>query len=57
VNTATAEQLPLVLDISEATAQALVKYRSEHGSFKTLEKKVRGIEPAKLEARKQRAVF
>jgi competence protein ComEA len=59
VNTATAAQLPLVLDISEATARAVVKYRGEHGSFKTLDdlKKAPGIDAAKLEARKQRVVF
>ena len=34
VNTATAEQLPLVLDINEATARAVVKYRAGHGNFK-----------------------
>jgi len=59
VNIATADQLPLVLDVSETTAQALVKYRSEHGNFKTLEdlKKVPGIDGAKLEARRNRIVF
>ena len=59
VNTATAAQLPLVLDISEATAQALVKYRGAHGNFKTLDdlKKVPGIDAAKLEARKDRVAF
>jgi competence protein ComEA len=59
VNTAPAAQLPLVLGISNATAQALVKYRDEHGKFKTLAdlKKVPGIDPAKLEARKDRVAF
>ena len=59
VNTAPAAQLPLVLDISEATAQAVVKYRSGHGDFKTLDdlKKVPGINAAKLDARKDRVVF
>ena len=59
VNAATAEQLPLVLDISKATAQEVVKYRGEHGSFKTLDdlKKVPGIDAAKLEARKTRLIF
>jgi competence protein ComEA len=58
-NTATAAQLPLVLDISDATAQAVVKYRAEHGNFKTLGdlKKVPGINAAKLDARKDRVVF
>ena len=59
VNTATAEQLTLVLDISEATARAVVKYRASHGSLKTLDdlKKVPGINAAKLDERKDRVVF
>lgn len=59
VNTAIAEQLPLVLDISEGAAKAVVKYRGEHGSFKTIDdlKKVPGIDPRKLEARKNRVAF
>jgi competence protein ComEA len=59
VNTADAGQLPLVLDISESTAQALVKYRAANGDFRTLEdlKKVPGMNAAKLEARRDRIVF
>jgi len=59
VNTATAAQLPLVLGISEATAQAVVTYRAEHGKFKSLGdlKKVPGINAAKLDTRKDRVAF
>jgi competence protein ComEA len=59
VNTAKAAELPLVLNISEATAQALVKYRTAHGDFKTLDdlKKVPGVDAAKLDARKDRVAF
>ena len=59
INTASAAQLPLVLDISDTAAQALVKYRRDHGDFKTLEdlKKVPGMDPAKLEERRNRIVF
>jgi competence protein ComEA len=59
VNKATAAELPLVLDINEATAQAVVKYRDEHGPFKTLDdlKKAPGIDAAKLDTRKDRVVF
>ena len=59
VNTATAAQLPLVLDISDAAAQAVVKYRARHGRLKTLDdlKKVPGINAAKLDARQDRVVF
>jgi competence protein ComEA len=59
VNKATAEELPLVLDMSKGTTQAVVMYRAKHGDFKTLDdlKKVPGINAAKLEARKNRVVF
>jgi competence protein ComEA len=59
INTAAAEQLPLVLDIGEATARAIVKYRNEHGNFKTLDdlKQVTGINAARLDARKDRVAF
>ena len=59
VNTAPAVQLPLILDISEATAQAVVKYRAEHGKFKSLAdlKRVPGINAAKLDTRKDRVAF
>ena len=59
VNTAAAAQLPLVLGISDATAQSVVKYRAEHGKFQTLAdlKKVPGIDGAKLDARKDRVAF
>jgi competence protein ComEA len=59
VNTATAAQLPLVLDISEAAAQAVVRYRARHGNLKTLDdlKRVPGINAAKIDARKDRVVF
>jgi competence protein ComEA len=59
VNIATAAQLPLVLDISEATAKAIIKYRAEHGNFETLAdlKKVPGIDATKLDARKNRIAF
>ena len=59
VNTATAPEIAPVLDVTDATAEALVKYRTEHGSFKTLEdlKKIPGVDAAKLNARKERIVF
>jgi competence protein ComEA len=59
INTAPAAATSMVLDISEATAQALVKYRTAHGDFKTLDdlKKVPGISAAKIDARKDRIVF
>ena len=56
VNTAPAQEIAPVLDMTDATAEALVKYRTEHGSFKTLEdlKKIPGVDAAKLNARKER---
>jgi competence protein ComEA len=59
VNTATAAELPLVLGISGAAAQAVVEYRAKHGKFKTLDdlKKVPGIDGPKIDARKDRIVF
>ena len=59
VNTAPAAQLALVFDFSEAMAQAVVKYRGEHGKFKSLAdlKKVPGINAAKLDTRKDRVAF
>ena len=45
--------------MTDAAAEALVRFRSQHGSFKTLEdlKKVPGIDVAKLIARKDRIAF
>ena len=59
VNTAQARQIAPVLGLSDATAEALVKRRTENGAFKTIEdlKKVPGVDPVKLEARKERIMF
>ena len=56
VNTATAAQLTLVLDVSESAAQAVVKYRAARGAFKTPDdlKKVPGIDAGKIDARRDR---
>ena len=59
VNTAAAPEIAPVLAVSEVTAQAIVKRRTEKGSFKTIEelKKIPGVDAAKLEARRDRVVF
>jgi len=59
VNKADAMQLANTLDVSAATAEAIVKYRDEHGSFAAIDdlKKVPGVEPATIDARKDRFVF
>jgi competence protein ComEA len=56
VNTATAPELALVLDVSNAAASAVVKYRGQNGKFKALEelKKVPGLNAAKRDARRDR---
>jgi competence protein ComEA len=59
VNNAAAKDLAPVLDITAAVADALVSYRQQNGSFKTLEdlKQVPGLDAAKVDARKSRLMF
>jgi len=59
VNSATAAEIAPVLDVDEATAQNIVKWREDKGRFATVEqlKHVPGMEGAKLEGRKNRIVF
>ena len=59
VNTATPRQIAPVLDLSDTAAEAVVKYRTVHGDFKAIEdlKKIPGVDPAKLDARKDRVIF
>jgi competence protein ComEA len=59
VNTATRRDLQEKLDFSVKEAQAIVDYREEHGSFKSLAdlKKVPDLDVAKLEARKDKIAF
>ncbi len=59
VNSATPRQIAPVLGLTDAAAAALVKRRTESGPFKTIEdlKKVPGVDPAKLDARKDRVLF
>ena len=59
VNTAEAEQLAPVLDVSAATARDVVKRRSSAGGFTALEdlKRIPGVDPVQLEARKERILF
>lgn len=59
VNTAAPAQIAPVLDVSDATAQAIVKRRTENGKFKTLGdlEKIPGVDPAKLKARENRVMF
>ncbi len=59
VNKADAKQLANTLDVQQATGEAIVKHREEHGRFATIDdlKNVPGLDAAKVEARKDRFVF
>lgn len=59
VNKADAKQLANTLDVAQATAEAFVRYRDEHGPFRTVEdlEKVPGVDAAKVESRRDRFVF
>ena len=59
VNKGAAADLQSVLEISQAQAEAIVKYRTEHGNFKSVDdlKKVPGLESAGLEKKKDRVAY
>jgi len=59
VNQAEARKLSPVLDVAADVAEAVVKYRTDNGGFKTIEdlKRVPGLDPARVDARKDRLIF
>ena len=59
VNKGPSEEIASVLEITSAQADAIVKYRTDHGDFKTVDdlKKVPGLESARLDAKKDRVVY
>jgi competence protein ComEA len=59
INAAAAEELQRTVDVAETVAQAIVKYRQEHGNFKSTDelKKVPGLDAARVDARKDRLIF
>lgn len=59
VNTARAIELESALTLKRSEAAAIIAYREKHGPFKSIEdlKKVPGIDPAKIEAKKDRLTF
>ncbi|MFN7933424.1 MAG: helix-hairpin-helix domain-containing protein [Bryobacteraceae bacterium] len=59
VNKASAIELESRLSLRRSQASAIIKYRSENGNFKSIDdlKKVPGIDPDKIEAKKDRVVF
>ena len=59
VNKVKSDEIASVLEISSAQADAVVKYRMDHGDFKTIDdlKKVPELAAAKLDAKKDRVVY
>jgi competence protein ComEA len=59
VNKASAPELTSALEISAADANTLVRYRSDHGSFKSIQDlmKVPGIDTKKIESNRNRLEF
>jgi competence protein ComEA len=59
VNTARAIDFESRLTLRRSEAGAIIKYRTEHGNFKSIDdlKKVPGIDPAKIEAKKGILIF
>jgi competence protein ComEA len=59
VNKGKSEEIATVLEISGAQADAIVKYRTDHGDFKTIDdlKKVPGLDAAKLDSKKDRVAY
>ncbi len=59
VNTASAIQLESGLNLKRSQASALIAWRKEHGSFKSIDDlmKVPALSAAKLEEKKDRIVF
>jgi competence ComEA-like helix-hairpin-helix protein len=58
-NKAPSAEIASVLEITAEQADAIVKYRKDHGDFKTLDdvKKVPGLATANLDMKKDRIVF
>jgi competence protein ComEA len=59
VNKDLAKELQAALEISPESAAAIVRYRQQNGSFKTLDdlKKVPGVDTAKLDAKREMIDF
>jgi competence protein ComEA len=59
VNKGKSEEIATVLEITSAQADAIVKYRTDHGDFKTIDdlKKVPELASAKLDSKKDRVVY
>ena len=59
VNKAEAIDLESGLSLTRSEAAAIIQYRTQNGSFKSIEdlKKVPGVDAAKIEAKKDRLTF
>lgn len=59
VNKAPAIDFESGLSLKRSQAAAIIKYRHQHGNFKTIEdlKKVPGVDVEKIEAKKDRLIF
>jgi len=59
INSATARQIDDVLVLSEGQAEAIVRYRNEHGPFADWDAlmQVPGLDPEQLEPQKKNVVF
>ncbi len=59
VNKAEAIDFESALSLKRSQANAVIQYREKNGKFKSIEdlKKVPGIDPAKIEAKKDRLIF
>lgn len=59
VNSADAIEFESILSLKRSQANAVIQYREKNGKFKSIAdlKKVPGIDPAKIEAKKDRLIF
>ena len=59
VNKAASKEIETALELTSKEAEAIVRYRQDHGDFKDWDSlvKVADVDPKKLDARKDRIVF
>jgi competence ComEA-like helix-hairpin-helix protein len=59
VNKSPSAEIATILDVTPAQADAIVKYRTDHGAFKTVDdlKKVPELASANLDMKKDRLIF
>jgi len=59
INKAPAKEIEAALELSVKEAEAIITHRSSNGAFKSIDdvKKVPGLDPAKIESKKDRLEF